>query len=280
MKHGSFVRPIAFAALLLGAATQVGCYISTGAYLEAPPEPAPPTAPDQPAAQPSGEVTVADFYEPLATSGDWVDVAPYGRVWVPREDVVGTDFVPYSTGGQWVATDQGWVFQSQWENEFGWATYHYGRWAWAEDLGWYWVPDVEWGPAWVDWRYGGAYVGWAPLAPVGVVLVPAAYVFVETRYIAEPAVWRFRVPPQHVTVIYGATAPSHEYAMRGSVRWSLGPPMAHVAAAGVMVRPVRYTVPSRGDIRVRASAAVRSRGGSRAPVRRAPAVRSRGGRRR
>jgi hypothetical protein len=237
-------------------ATQAGCYIDAG-YMEMGPPPV--TA----APAPVGEVTVADFYEPLAAYGGWVEVAPYGNVWVPSDEVVGEGFTPYGSGGQWVSTDQGWVFQSQWDNEWGWATYHYGRWLYTEAYGWAWVPDVEWGPAWVDWRYGGAYVGWAPLPPVGVMLMAPTYVFVETRYLAEPGAYRYRVPAQHVAVVYGATAPSPEHAMHGGSRWSLGPPAAHVAAAGVSVQPVHYSVPARGEIRARGAAVSRGRGGTR-----------------
>lgn len=35
-------------------------------------------------------------------------------------------------------------------------------------MGWVWVPGVEWAPAWVSWRVGGGYIGWAPLPPHGV----------------------------------------------------------------------------------------------------------------
>ena len=41
------------------------------------------------------------------------------------------------------------------------------RWVWARGLGWFWVPDVVWGPAWVAWRWGDAHIGWAPLPPGG-----------------------------------------------------------------------------------------------------------------
>ena len=27
------------------------------------------------------------------------------------------------------------------------------------------MPGAEWGPAWVDWRYGGGHAGWAPMPP-------------------------------------------------------------------------------------------------------------------
>src|SRR5690606_41074587 len=30
---------------------------------------------------------------------------------------------------------------------------------------WAWIPGYEWGPAWVDWRSGGGYYGWAPMSP-------------------------------------------------------------------------------------------------------------------
>ncbi len=232
-------RLAAFAAILAGAATQAGCYIDAGPDAEVP-------------GQPGGEDSPADFEEPLSASGAWVDLPTYGHVWVPAEEVVGQGYVPYATGGQWVATDAGWVFQSQWDNDFGWAVYHYGRWVYTDDYGWAWIPDVEWGPAWVDWRYGGAYVGWAPLGPVGVALVPGAYVFVETRYIGDPGFIRYRVPGAQVGVAYGATVASGEYRMNGGARWALGPPASHFAAAGVAVRPVHYEVPPRGSVHARA----------------------------
>ena len=51
------------------------------------------------------------------------------------------------------------------EDDWGWVVYHYGRWAHDRGLGWFWVPGDEWAPAWVDWRYGGDDIGWAPLPP-------------------------------------------------------------------------------------------------------------------
>jgi hypothetical protein len=62
-------------------------------------------------------------------------------------------------------TDVGWTWVSY--EDFGWAAYHYGRWIRLEDYGWCWVPGYEWGPAWVSWRTGGDYIGWAPLPPAG-----------------------------------------------------------------------------------------------------------------
>jgi hypothetical protein len=71
---------------------------------------------------------------------------------------------PY-TVGYWVDTDYGWMWISQ--DPWGGIPYHYGRWAYDGYYGWVWVPDDDavWAPAWVAWRYGGDFVGWAPLPP-------------------------------------------------------------------------------------------------------------------
>jgi hypothetical protein len=89
----------------------------------------------------------------------WVDTKDKGEVWVPT---VPANWRPY-TYGQWANTDQGWAWID--EQPWGWATSHYGRWAYDQDLGWAWVPGTVWAPAWVAWREGGGYVGWAPLPP-------------------------------------------------------------------------------------------------------------------
>ena len=48
---------------------------------------------------------------------------------------------------------------------WGVVTYHYGRWYEDPREGWVWVPGSTWAPAWVSWREGGGYCGWA-LRPV------------------------------------------------------------------------------------------------------------------
>src|SRR5262245_939748 len=113
------------------------------------------------------ETSYSAFHAELAPYGQWLN-APvcgrrFGEVWKPYSSQVGPEFTPYSTGGQWVATDQGWVFETSWE--WGPIAYHYGRWCDDGRYGWVWVPGEQWGAAWVDWRYGGGYVGWAPLPP-------------------------------------------------------------------------------------------------------------------
>jgi hypothetical protein len=105
----------------------------------------------------------AQFQDSLAPYGTWVDDDAYGRVWQPSADTVGADFSPYATGGHWSLTEYGWTWISEWD--WGWAPFHYGRWLPLADRGWCWIPGTLWGPAWVSWRAGGGYVGWAPLPP-------------------------------------------------------------------------------------------------------------------
>jgi len=106
------------------------------------------------------------FYQPLSPYGEWVFVPAYGYCWRP----VG---VPYGWrpywDGHWVWSECGWMWVS--DEPWGWATYHYGRWALTSEFGWMWVPGRRWAPAWVCWRQGPDFIGWAPLppgAPVGV----------------------------------------------------------------------------------------------------------------
>src|SRR5205809_63809 len=145
------------------------------------------------------DVSVNFFYDNL-NGGNWYQVADYGYVWQP-DAATSPDWRPY-TDGYWAYTDVGWTWVSY--EDFGWATYHYGRWVRLEDYGWCWVPGYEWGPAWVSWRTGGNYIGWAPLPPEGrgeIVyegrpitghvdvefgIGPAYYNFIDVRFIGEP----------------------------------------------------------------------------------------------
>ena len=143
-------------------------------------------------AQSSEDMTAA-----LDAYGHWVRHPRYGEVWVP--DGVPPDWRPYEYG-RWVFTDDwGWYWVSdESEDDWGWVVYHYGRWAVDRSLGWFWVPGDEWAPAWVDWRYGGDNVGWAPLPPDDLVDTydeqPDYWMFVPLRYIAEPRVRTHFVP--------------------------------------------------------------------------------------
>lgn len=157
-----------------------------------------------------GNVSLQVFYDELQPHGTWIDHGRYGYVWMPNVD---HDFVPYGTNGYWVQTGYGntWVSNYSW----GWAPFHYGRWFYDDFYGWLWVPDTVWGPAWVAWRSGGGYYGWAPLMPglhVSVSFgyydrIPHAYWnFVPYRYVMYRQVYRHCLPrPRVVNVINHTT---------------------------------------------------------------------------
>jgi hypothetical protein len=127
------------------------------------PDPSQGQSPDDasgPISNPPGGATFQTFYDSLSSLGNWVQTDDYGYVWQPN--VQDPNWAPY-TDGNWVYTDDGWTWNSN--EPFGWATYHYGRWVNLDGSGWAWVPGYTWAPAWVSWRYGDGYVGWAPLPP-------------------------------------------------------------------------------------------------------------------
>jgi len=130
---------------------------------DAPPPPdaqnAPPP-PDDQGGQSDLGASFQTFYDQLGDQGTWVQTDDYGYVFQPN--VTDPNWAPY-TDGHWVYTDDGWTWVS--DEPWGWATYHYGRWANIDGMGWIWVPGYRWAPAWVSWRYGGGYCGWAPLPP-------------------------------------------------------------------------------------------------------------------
>lgn len=107
------------------------------------------------------DVSLQSFYDELSPYGTWIQDPQYGYVW--RPDVDQEEFRPYYSNGRWAMTEYGntWVSNYDW----GWAPFHYGRWIYNTYNQWVWLPDTVWGPAWVSWRSGGGYYGWAPLGP-------------------------------------------------------------------------------------------------------------------
>jgi hypothetical protein len=155
------------------------------------------------------DVSIDFFYDNIGDGGNWIEAGDYGYCWQPSVAVSNANWRPYSDG-YWAYTDVGWTWVSY--EDFGWATYHYGRWMRLRGRSWVWVPGREWGPAWVAWRTGGDYVGWAPLPPrragdinvdfspitarvdIDFDIGPAYYNFIDVRYIGEP-VLRERIFP-------------------------------------------------------------------------------------
>lgn len=200
----------------------VGCIAGGIAYAQEPPpypgggdaaqgnDQAPPPdqaqGADQGASAPAA-VSVDYFHDQLSSYGQWVWRPGYGAVWVPQVD---QGWRPY-TAGHWAYTDQGWAWVG--DEPWGWAAYHYGRWYYDSQVGWGWVPGTVWAPAWVSWRSGGGYLGWAPLPPSvgfsvgvglvwgGVVISPGFYTFVGERDILSPHIGGFIVASSRNTVI-------------------------------------------------------------------------------
>ena len=189
--------------------------------------------------QARGDDVSVDFFYNNLSGGNWIDVEGYGYGWQPDVAVSDPNWRPYSDG-YWAYTDYGWTWISY--EDFGWATYHYGRWANLADNGWVWIPgsDLDWGPAWVSWRTGGDYIGWAPLPPRGADVVyegqpigasvdveydigPQYYNFCDIRFIGEP-VLRDRIfpPTQNITYITNTVNVTNIY-VQNNVVYTYGP---------------------------------------------------------
>jgi hypothetical protein len=174
-----------------------------------PEQAAEPDDADEVAAAEGPEVEVDSFHSALSPYGEWVDVPGYGMIWRPYANVVGPDFTPYGTSGHWVYTDAGWMWASGYS--WGWAPFHYGNWVYAGG-GWGWVPGRVWAPAWVEWRSGGGYVGWAPAQPVGVVSVTVIntqprYCYVQTNNFTQVNVQSHVIVGAQAQVVYAQTQP-------------------------------------------------------------------------
>lgn len=176
-------------------------------------------------AQPGLHISFQTFYNDLAPYGRWMNNAQYGSVWLPN---VGPDFHPYMSNGNWVMTNYGntWVSDFAW----GWAPFHYGRWFLDDYYGWAWVPGYEWAPAWVSWRNGGGYYGWAPLGPgmnIGInisINIPSPWwIFVPQRYYMTNRWHNYRVPHNRVTTIYNQTTIINNYYNQDNRVYSYGP---------------------------------------------------------
>lgn len=140
-----------------------------------------------PSAQAREPVSMEFFYDNLEPHGSWREVGNYGYCWQPHH--VEDGWRPYSDG-RWVYTDAGWTWDS--DEPYGWAVYHYGRWANVARVGWVWVPGTEWGPGWVSWRRSPRYVGWAPLPPEALFLRAFGFSsWVDAHYDIGPSSYRF-----------------------------------------------------------------------------------------
>jgi hypothetical protein len=202
-------------------------------------------------AEDTDPAAVATFQPALAPYGTWYDDPTYGTIWVPSPTYVGIEFTPYVTGGHWAYTDDGYYWASSWD--WFWAPFHYGRWCHTY-YGWSWIPGARYASAWVDWRYGAGYVGWAPTPPScywhgGVAVpapyaapVPSAYVFVPTNQIFAPHPHAIAFSGASQPTIYAATrvytapdAYGGAHVFRGPDPAAVGIPQPSLQAASMRV---------------------------------------------
>ena len=198
-------------------------------------------------------------YDYLAPYGTWLTLDPYGYVWCPRH--MGYGWRPYSEG-RWLWSDDGWFWDA--DEDWGWMPFHYGRWGWDNDCGWFWTPGRDWGPAWVFWRFGDLYCGWAPIPPgiafgagmdfdtLALGLPFNFWVFVNGSHFLDNDLRRFCLPYERNATIIGLTQFRNRYGFRGgrmidegidvdSIRRATGHPVTRYALANAD-RPGRLSI--------------------------------------
>ena len=150
-------------------------------------------------------------YEDLDAYGSWTYQAGYGACWAPSS--VAVDWAPYRFG-HWVwISPWGWTWVE--DEPWGFAPFHYGRWAYVTNR-WFWVPGrvfvrPVYAPALVAFVGGGGFhlsvgvgvggpgVAWFPLAP-GEVYVP--WYRSSRGYVNNVNITNTRVNITQVTNVY------------------------------------------------------------------------------
>ncbi len=143
--------------------------------------------------------------EDLDDYGDWRPDSNYGNVWFPR---VSAGWAPYRDG-HWAWIDPwGWTWVD--ESPWGYAPFHYGRWA-SVGGRWGWIPGPRqersvYAPALVAFVGGGSFaagsVAWFPLGPREV-YVPSYRV--SQGYVNRVNVTNTTVNTTTVTNVYNTT---------------------------------------------------------------------------
>ena len=111
-------------------------------------------------------------------------------VFIWRPTGLDAGWKPYSNGN-WINSDKGWVWQANTSEQWGWATYHYGRWWHSKNNGWVWLPGYVWAPAWVEWRVAEGHIGWTPLSPRAKWKIETGITDVNYKYKTGDADWVF-----------------------------------------------------------------------------------------
>ncbi len=158
-------------------------------------------------------------YEDLDEYGSWHNEGQYGNVWTPTN--VSEDWAPYRNGHWAYVSPWGWTWME--DEPWGFAPFHYGRWAHAS-RGWCWVPGPVavapvYSPALVAFvggggfslsigvgRGGGGGVGWFPLGPGDVYVPPYR---TSRRYVENVNVTNTNVNVVNVTNVYNNVTVNH-----------------------------------------------------------------------
>jgi hypothetical protein len=150
----------------------------------------------------------------LETWGDWSETPEYGAAWFPR--AIAPGWAPYRDGRwAWIAP-WGWTWIGR--EPWGFAPFHYGRWARVRG-DWCWVP----GARVMRPVYAPALVGWIG-APGGVSIGIVS---------SAPVVW-FPLAPREVFAPFYRASPAH-------VRFVNAPHVAHLANADrIAARPREF----------------------------------------
>ncbi len=213
-------------------------------------------------------------YEDLDAYGTWNTVPTYGTVWFPTR--VGPDWVPYRQG-RWLWVEPwGWTWVD--EAPWGFAPFHYGRWAYIGGR-WGWCPgeararpvyapalvafvggsgfslsvSVGGGPAvgWFPLGYREPYIPWYSASPAYVQQVNVAHVTNVTHITNITSVthvtnvnYANRSVPSAVTAVPGATFTQSRPVTRAVLA---GPAMQQLARApvvggGAPIAPVRESL--------------------------------------
>lgn len=216
--------------------------------------------------------------EGLSQYGAWQNSPEYGQVWYPQ---VGSDWVPYRDGSWAYVEPWGWTWVDS--EPWGFAPFHYGRWA-QLDGRWGWVPgggeaaeaEPAYAPALVDFVVAGAVagaaagllasslgsgrgdIGWVPLGPHEAYQPPYGG---SGRYLSRLNPGHgWRRPEwggdvrggnagrgflnRHAVSIAPAAAMAHSQPMR-RVAYGLENPAAHGFRQAGAVQPLRGALPIR-----------------------------------
>jgi len=226
------------------------------------------TSPPPPApTDPTVDLNLNEVSQTLTPYGAWVNVDGYGRCWRPNVVVYDSTWRPYCDRGQWVYTDCGWY----WNSDYAWGvTFHYGRWFNSSQYGWCWWPDTAWAPSWVTWRSANDSCGWAPLPPYtvytpgvgftyrggnvslsfGFGLTSSCYTFVSVGNFCQPHPRYYCYPQTQVAQIYNQTTIINNYNCRNKTIINNGVSVTYIGdAARRPIQPVPVGSVSNGGRR-------------------------------